>query len=197
MDAYARSNTPIAARDRRATPPDVFARIQHVTGITFVWDVCAEKHTSKVPGRCWTKDDDSLSIDWHGTLMHTLKAPPGFMPAVWMNPPYSDPTIWCEKAALEARKGMFVMGLLPDDRSVSWYRDYVDHVAPDVWVPDRRISFHDEKGKPQNGNPKGSVFILWTPWRTRHTSYHRFTLDGMKREPLTAPQRKLRIRRKK
>lgn len=183
MDAYAKSKTPLEARDRRATPPDVFGRIQHVANITFVWDVCAQDHTAKVPGgRHWTKEDDSLSIDWHHEL--TKDAPPGYMPAVWMNPPYSDPTIWCDKASLEASKGMFVMGLLPDDRSVEWYRRFVDNVAPDVWVPDRRISFHDENGEPQNGNPKGSVFILWTPWRTRHTQYHRFTIDGAKRPPL-------------
>jgi phage N-6-adenine-methyltransferase len=201
VDAYAKSKTPKEARDRRATPPSVFHRIEYVTGLTFMWDACAETHTSKVPGRCWTKEDDALSIDWHKAL--TDPSIPGHIPVVWMNPPYSNPDVWCAKAVEEAAKGLIVMGLLPDDRSTGWYLDHVEDVASVCWVPDKRISFHDEHGVPQDGNPKGSALPLWTPWRTRHTTYTRFNLEGSRTKPLVIATRDIiipptirRIRRK-
>lgn len=162
MDAYARSNTLPADRDKRATPRWAFEAICAATGLDPVWDVCAETHTAVVPGRFYSAKHDALSIDWH------LDIDPGLgLPVVWMNPPYSDPGAWCEKAALESARGMIVVGLLPDDRSTRWYQDHVYGIAPVIYITPRRLPFiNPATGEEQSGNPKGSVVPIWTPFRT-------------------------------
>lgn len=159
MDAYANSKTPPSERDRRATPPAVFERICRMTGLVPVRDVCADEDNYKVRP-FWTVEDNALEISWRHNLGVNFA---GHHPCVWMNPPYSDPAPWCKKAAFEADKGLLVLGLLPDDRSTGWYQEWVDQASV-VFVPDRRIAFLGPDGKPQPGNPKGSVFPLWTPW---------------------------------
>lgn len=166
MKAYAKSKTPPGEGDKRATPWLEFERIQEETGLIFFHDVCAEAHTTKVSESYWTKEDDALSFDWCSLL-----GAPYSLSALWMNPPYSKPEPWCKKAYEESRKGLIVVGCLPDDRSVGWYQDWIEDKAPLVYVPDRRISFDG-----QNGNPKGSVFPVWMPMRVDKTSYIRFEI---------------------
>lgn len=171
MDAYAKSKTPPADRDRRATPPWVYAAICEAIGIDPEWDACAEPHTA-VTGRFvkrhWTAEDDALKIDWASELTHQL----GYnLHTVWVNPPYSDPAKWCAKAACEAKKGLIVVGLLPDDRSAGWYQEHIHGVAPTVFLTPSRVPFiMPETGKEQSGNPKGSIIPIWTPWRTGSTA---------------------------
>ena len=177
MDAYSKSKTPIGAGDKRQTPRAVFNRIQQLVGMPFDFDVCAEDHTAKVD-QYWTEADDSLSKNWFWDIGAAI----GSMPVIWMNPPYSDPYPWCEKAANEAKQGCIVVGLLPDDRSVGWYQDWVEDKADRIYVPDKRISFEDGEGVAQNGNPKGSVVPVWTPFTVTKSIYERFNLVERKIE---------------
>jgi len=177
MDAYAKSKTPKEARDKRATPPGVFKIFERVFGLSFNFDVCAEAKTAKV-AKFWTEKDDALSREWTKEIRKLLG---GRMPVIFMNPPYSDPGTWCKMAAEQAKQGAIIVGLLPDDRSTGWYQDYIDGVAATVFIPDRRISFHDASGVPQPGNPKGSVFAMWVPWKVDHTNEVRFILEDKKK----------------
>lgn len=174
MKAYSHSKTPISERDRRETPDFVFSVIQGLVAVSFVWDVCAEKRTSKCGENYWGPDkgNDAFSIDWAREIG---KQEGRLLGPVWMNPPYSNPKPWCLKAICESRKGLIVVGLLPDDRSTDWYRQCIDNVAITVFIPNRRIPFLLD-GKPQSGNPKGSVVPIWTPWITGGTEYSRFNL---------------------
>lgn len=45
--------------------------------------------------------------------------------STFVNPPYSDPGPWCEKAAIEARRGKTVVMLLRGDTSTRWFHEYV------------------------------------------------------------------------
>ena len=45
--------------------------------------------------------------------------------SVFINPPYSRPARWCEKAVLESRKGKTVVALLKSDTSTNWFHKYV------------------------------------------------------------------------
>lgn len=176
MRAYSNSRTPESARDRRATPWWLFRQIERLLNVPIIHDVCAAKETTKC-ATYWGPDVgvDSLAIDWMG---HEATWGRQVFPfALWMNPPYSDPGPWCEKAAAEAAKGLIVVGLLPDDRGTRWYQDHIEGVASLAFLPSRRISFLGPDGKPQNGNPKPSIIPVWTPWRTGRTEDVRFQCD--------------------
>lgn len=75
---------------------------------------------------------------------------------VFMNPPYSKPGPWCEKALMESRNGKIVVGLLRDDRSTAWYWDYVHGKAEERPIRGR-LRFGDS-GKPA---PFASVIVIW------------------------------------
>jgi len=156
------------------TPPEVFRAIQYAIGIPLGHDVCAMADTAKTESY-WGPDkgDDALEIDWYAELCGG-RGFKGTM-AVFMNPPYSDPTPWVRKAAEESENGLIVVGLVIDDRSTKWFQNHVEGVASLAFVPDRRISFL-KNGRPVPGNPKPSIFPIWTPWRTGHTQYARISI---------------------
>jgi len=170
MDAYAKSKTPEGEGDKRQTPIAVFNRIQQLINIPIVHDVAAEPHTAKCASY-WTAEDDSFIKDWLEPLTG-----PSLITALWMNPVYSNPAPWCQRAYETAQRGGIVVGLLPDDRSVSWYQDWIEDKAAIIYVPDKRISFEDGEGVAQKGNPKGSVIPVWLPMHFDKTNYVRFKL---------------------
>ena len=171
MKAYSASKTPKGEGDKRQTPKEVIARIQTLINMPLVHDVAAEPHTAKCASY-WTIDDDALSKSWVEPMLNVAS----LTKALWMNPPYSNITPWVQKAVDAARNGVIVVGCLPDDRSVSWYQQYVEDKAQIIYVPDRRISFEDGEGVPQRGNPKGTVFPVWMPFHCDKSNYVRFKL---------------------
>lgn len=177
MDAYAKSKTPKEERDKRQTPVSVFERIQEIINIPIIHDVAAEAHTAKTRS-FWTIEDDALSKNWSDCsqffLANTVRKIGNS--AFWMNPPYSDPAVWCKKAYEESQKDLIVVGLLPDDRSTGWYQDWIEDKAQLVYVPNKRISFEDGENNPQKGNPKGSIIPVWMPMYCDKTNYVRFDL---------------------
>jgi phage N-6-adenine-methyltransferase len=171
------STTPKKDRDLWATPFDVFAAIGLQLNIDIVHDVCAMRETSKCGSHYWGPDkgDDAMALDWCSELAKMHHAGGVEAVAVWMNPPYSNPTPWVRKASEEADKGLIVVGLVIHDPSTQWWQRHVERVASLAFVPDRRISF-EMGGKRVAGNPKPSIFPVWTPWRTGQTQYVRFSL---------------------
>lgn len=173
MDAYARSKTPTADRDLRQTPMWlVDALLSELNLVEFDWDICAEPHTAKA-SKYLTEEDDALRGPWalgSGGWIDQRSF-------VFMNPPYSDVTPWLEAANQAALDGLFVVGVLPDDRGTRWYQTYIEGVATHCWLPLRRVSFCDGDGVEQRGNPKATVCPLWTPWRTRQTTYSRLRTE--------------------
>lgn len=164
MDAYAKSKTPPNARDRRGTPPGLVQLISKRTKLEFVRDVCAEPGTSQAD-RYWSEEADALTKEWaYWYWIDTSEGDHERLPAYWMNPPYSDPSPWIEKAIREAANGCITVGLLPDDRSTGWYQTLRAH-ASGMLVADRRLPFLDEHGIPQFGNPKGSIIPIFAPWQ--------------------------------
>lgn len=174
MDAYVKSTTPTAEKDEQSTPPSIVARIQQVLGVTIEHDVCATEKNCVVPNH-WNRADDSLSFSWANGLCVD-----GRLPFLWMNPPYSQLPEWTEKASEEARKGNIVIGLVPDMRSSTWYRRYVDAECCTVYIPDGRVNFLGVDGKPRPGNPLPSCFPIWTPWRpgSKGAQYPYFSRKG-------------------
>ena len=165
MTVTAKSTTPKKHKDLFATPQYIFDRFQVVSGLTFLHDVCAQKWSSKCSSY-WTKRNNALRIDW------AKEFDP--LTPLWMNPPYSDLPTWTEKAAQAAADGLIVTGLVPDSRSSAWYRNNVDSVATNVFLPDGRINFIRPDGTIAPSNPWPSCFPVWTPWACGLTSYPYF-----------------------
>lgn len=177
MKAYAHSKTKNEDKDRRATPSWLISALLLELRINaFDFDICAEKTTAKAVNY-FTVADNSLSFDWSRRIR--------LGSFVFMNPPYSDPTPWVKRANKFSVIGeFFVVGVLPDDRAASWYKEHIENQATHCWLPQERVSFLDAKGKPQGGNPKATVCPLWTPWRTGTTTYSR-----LKHSPKTLRRR--------
>ena len=163
--ALTKSTTPEAIRDTLQTPWPIFHRIQQVTGLQFQHDVCAAKATAKCSS-FWHRGHNALSKRWADYF------PP--LTPLWMNPPYSDPRPWVEKAAEAAADGLIVVGLIPNITSSTWYPEYVEGRASTLLHPDGRISFCTPAGKLISGNPWPSVVPIWTPWQVKVPAVGRF-----------------------
>jgi len=90
----------ISGHDNHATPKDLYDSLN------------AEFHFDDDP--CPLHGEvlsDGLSREW-GKVSY-------------MNPPYSKPAPWCQKAFEESRKGKTVVGLLRGDTSTAWFHDWV------------------------------------------------------------------------
>jgi phage N-6-adenine-methyltransferase len=79
---------------------------------SFDLDPAAELHTAKAP-HFYTIEDDGLKCPWFGR--------------VWLNPPYSKPRPWLERAhrATSTREAEMVVALLPASVDTGWFHDAV------------------------------------------------------------------------
>lgn len=75
-------------------------------------DVCATSENTKVKNSYWSKAKDGLKQDWDGLNC-------------WMNPPYNDLKTWIEKAYNEAKKGAFVVALIPARTDTEAFHKYI------------------------------------------------------------------------
>lgn len=97
--------------DEWSTPP-AFVEAMAAEFGPFDLDVCCRPETAKA-ARFYTKADDGLSRPWVGR--------------VWLNPPYSKPRPWLEKAASEVAAGRatVVVALLPASVDTRWFHEAV------------------------------------------------------------------------
>lgn len=158
-------------RDKYGTPRHIVWEIESALNVRVAHDVCASEHNT-VAASFWSEETDALSFSWADRLRP--------MTVCWMNPPYSALPAWTAKAAEESRKGLLVVGLVPDMRSSKWFQRNVEGVASLCLLPDGRINFDpppealaDPEFK-QSSNPWPSCVPVWTPWRTGQTQYLRF-----------------------
>lgn len=63
--------------------------------------------------------------------------------STYVNPPYSKPAPWCQKAIEESRKGKTVVMLLRGDTSTIWFHEYVYGKAELRFVRGR-LHFNEE-----------------------------------------------------
>ena len=93
-------------------------------------------------------DDDPCPISGNGGLSRKWGK------RVFMNPPYSNPTPWVEKAYKESLDGSLVIGLLRGDTSTMWFHNWVLPYATLRFVKGR-LKF---TGKPA---PFASIIAIW------------------------------------
>lgn len=94
---------------------------------------------------------------------------------IFVNPPYSDPLPFVQRAAELKKAGHLVVMLLPADKTTEWYTIIQQHANEVIDI----IGYHDEKGtwrtgriqfinpvtgKPAQGNNKGSMIVVFDPF---------------------------------
>lgn len=132
--------------DEWATPPHIVERISAEYG-PFDLDACCRPETAKAP-TFYTKADDGLRQPWDGV--------------VWVNPPYSDPKPWCQKAVNETlNPNCFrVVMLLPAATDTGWFHDLVLPHA-DIRFIRGRIRFLGWKGTPIGMPKAGNILAVY------------------------------------
>ncbi len=80
-------------------------------------------------------DDDPCPFDAIGLFHRGLERSWGR--STFVNPPYSNPRPWIEKAITEAREGKTVVMLLRSDTSTEWFHELVLPWAEIRWLKGR------------------------------------------------------------
>jgi phage N-6-adenine-methyltransferase len=140
--------------DEWITPDEVveeFAQRYAVATIegwkVFNLDPCARADNSQAMFY-YDQAADGLAQEWFGV--------------VFVNPPYSNPGPWCQKAAEEVAAGhaQRVVMLLPPSIDTDWFHDWVQPFA-DVEFRRGRIAFLDYTGEPIKGARQGNMIAVY------------------------------------
>lgn len=155
-----KSNTPAEFKDCWATPPEVFHALN--AEFCFVLDAAASANNF-LCNRYITEEQNTLETDWR-------KAMPSFPGYAWLNPPYSNPMPFVQKAAKENEINQVgCVMLLPSDTSVGWFKEAIKTASEIRFITGGRLAFiNAQTGKPVSGNSKGSVLIIWHPYPRTH-----------------------------
>ncbi|CBX44570.1 DNA N-6-adenine-methyltransferase [Erwinia phage phiEt88] len=155
-----KSNTPADCKDRWRTPPEIFQALN--AEFCFVLDAAAGADNS-VCTRYVDEHMNTLTTEWYELM-------PDYTGYVWLNPPYSKPGPFLQKAAAENRNnGVGCVALLNADTSVGWFKEAIETAHEVRFITGGRLAFLSAKtGKAEAGNSKGQMLIIWHPWpRTR------------------------------
>ena len=119
--------------DHWETPPVYVTELEAEFG-KFDLDPCCESKTAKAP-KFYTKKEDGLSQPWQGK--------------VFLNPPYSNPGPWLEKAIREIYEGRasLVVALIPASTDTRWFHRFVKSQA-EIRFIQGRIKFLGWLGTP-------------------------------------------------
>lgn len=137
-------------KDYWATPPEVVRGIERLTDLTFNLDACANAENKKCD-QFISEEQDTLKTAW------------GKNKNVFVNPPYSNPLPFVEKAMKESyfNENNVVM-LLNADCSTRWFRKCVDFASEIYFITDKRIAFLDYRtGKPIRGNNRPQMIVCF------------------------------------
>lgn len=158
------------ANDLWETPTAVYKRLDREFG--FIADMAASENNAK-NHKFYTEDDDSLEFNWVDRIDGESALIAGS--SVFVNPPYSNPMPWIQKAIEAQADGLTVVMLLNADPSVGWWAEAMPYVSeirfiiaektPTGKYSSGRIGFIDANGKEANGNSKPQCVLVFDPFR--------------------------------
>lgn len=152
------TTTSKSRHDHWNTPPAVLDPIARFWPSGIDLDPCSNP-TSVVRAGCGIMEpDDGLAATpwWSRT-----EAVPAL---VYVNPPYSKPGPWVERAAKESASGLcHVIMLVPVSIATNWWADHVWPHAAAVGFMRKRVAFLDERGKPVSGNRFETALLYYGP----------------------------------
>ena len=132
--------------DRWYTPPYIVELVVQVLGEIDL-DPCADdgKHISCK--RHYTACDDGLIREWEGR--------------VFMNPPYSQPSVWMEKlqAEIKSKRVTEAIALVPAATDTKWLSPVLKSQPVCFWTG--RIKFLSEDYQPRNSARQSHVLVYW------------------------------------
>lgn len=133
-------------KDCWATPPHIVQELEKEFG-RFHLDPCCTEKTAKAP-KFFTPRQNGLRQKWSGK--------------VFLNPPYSNPGPWLEKACIEIRIGKvpLVVALIPASTDTGWFHDFVKDHATIRYIRGR-IQFLDENGNPGTSPRQPVLFAIY------------------------------------
>lgn len=124
------------------TPSELFRDLDDE--FHFTLDVAASSINAKC-AKFFTEQDDALKQPWTGIC--------------WMNPPYGQTIVrWVRKAALSAKAGATVVGLLFARTDTNWFHGYVYKQA-EIRFLMGRVRFVGGKF----AAPFPSMIVIWRP----------------------------------
>lgn len=85
--------------------------------------------------------------------------------SIFVNPPYSNPLPFVQRAAELKQAGHLVVMLLPADKSTKWYGVIQQHATEVIDIIGGRVNFiHPVTGEEVKGNNKGSIIAVFDPF---------------------------------
>lgn len=135
--------------DHWETPNSVVRALEEEFG-RFDLDPCCREETAKAS--CFfTEADDGLEREWFGR--------------VWLNPPYSKPGPWLEKALRETEAGRarLVVALLPVRTDTQWFHSLVKNRA-EIRFIQGRIKWIGWQGTPIPSPKDPSMVAIYRPF---------------------------------
>ncbi|HDR1123383.1 DNA N-6-adenine-methyltransferase [Pasteurella multocida] len=152
-------------KDHYRTPKYVFNWLEY----RFAWfhvDGCATKQDSLAPNWIGKGSDiceDFLADELFNRLLCEV-IEQGEPLRIFVNPPYSNPLPFVQRAAELMKKGHLVVMLLPADKSTKWYQVIQDNATEVIDIVGGRINFlHPITGEEVKGNNKGSMVAVFDP----------------------------------
>lgn len=161
-----KSNTAKEDKDKWATPSWVveFAR-KFFYFPHFDLDCAASAHNTKCE-KFISEEENALKGNWNGTYC-------------WLNPPYSNPLPFVEKAIEQSKRGCKIVMLLNVDNSTQWFAKCVKNATAILMITEGRVPFiHNATGQEVRGNSKPQMFVLfdyekWLKRDQRVRTYYR------------------------
>jgi phage N-6-adenine-methyltransferase len=128
--------------DKWATPPELVQQLEEEFG-AFDLDPCCEPHTAKAP-TFYT--EGGLERPWFGR--------------VFLNPPYSNPRPWLERAIKAKQNGHTVVALLPACTDTKWFHDAVLGHA-EIRFLRGRVKWLGWEGTPIGSPKSGTILAIY------------------------------------
>lgn len=153
-------------KDAYRTPSYVFKWLERL----FYWfhlDGCANEHNAMCHrwiGKGSHIAEDFLADDLLDRLIDEV-VEQGELLRIFVNPPYSNPLPFVQRAVELMKAGYLVVMLLPADKSTKWYKVIQDNATEVIDIIGGRINFiHPETGEEVKGNNKGSMVAVFDPF---------------------------------
>ncbi len=86
-------------------------------------------------------------------------------PRIFINPPYSNPLPFIQRAIDLMKQDVFVVMLLPADKSTKWYEEINKNATEVIDIIGGRVNFiNPVTGKVAKGNNKSSLVAVFNPF---------------------------------
>jgi len=132
--------------DCYGTPMDLYQQLNQ--RFDFTLDPCAWPGNRLDTPKFYTEIDNGLVMSWSGHR-------------VFLNPPYSKPDPWTEKAYNESLRGALVVGLLRHDPSTRWWNKWIKDKAIVIPIPYRLKFVNFETKQPEGSYNFPSAIVIW------------------------------------